>query len=361
MDFKKFIPDFGAIAKTNFAAPAVGKGNVRNTVLAVLSLLMVVAVFLPWFHWEYFLTGSGENPETTLEAYNKLGIASLWGILGFVVALVTLFGVLYKQYALAFWAAILAAIFGCFGSCMVTGFEFAIGKEDYIVFEESLKMAKMTDSYLPVTHIGAELFMVVAVLVAALSFVELNKKDEEAEAGCLAKLAFAVAAFVAFVICLDAAMVNATFLSVLATKILAWNLPLITVLLVAVAYFKGEGKSLNAVSVALLVVSFFFTNPATIEKKYDLINANDVKNIETHFQNAQDDSLVTCTKEYKELEKAAEKAAEKEEKKTTLSNLSSNEFTESSSNNGAQANEGSSECAANTEVCETESSEEWNW
>ena len=328
MDFKKFIPDFGAIAKTNFAAPAVGKGNVRNTVLAVLSLLMVVAVFLPWFHWEYLLTGSGDDPTTTMEAYNKLGIATLWGIFGFVVALVTLFGVLYKQYALAFWAAILAAIFGCFGTGVITGFEFAIGKEDYIVYEESLKMAKMTDTFLPVTHIGAELFMVVAVLVAALSFVELNKKDEEAEAGCLAKVAVAVAAFVAFVICLDAAMVNATFLSVLAIKILAWNLPLIAVLLVAVAYFKGEGKSLNAVSVALLVVSFFFTNPATIETKYALINTNDVKNIQTNFKNAQDDSLVECTKEYKDLKKAVEKAEEKENGKENGKNKA--ELTEQS-------------------------------
>ena len=328
MDFKKFIPDFGAIAKTNFAAPAVGKGNVRNTVLAVLSLLMVVAVFLPWFHWEYLLTGSGDEPTTTMEAYNKLGIATLWGIFGFVVALVTLFGVLYKQYALAFWAAILAAIFGCFGTGVITGFEFAIGKQDYIVYEESLKMAKMTDTFLPVTHIGAELFMVVAVLVAALSFVELNKKDEEAEAGCLAKLAVAVAAFVAFVICLDAAMVNATFLSVLAAKILAWNLPLIAVLLVAVAYFKGEGKSLNAVSVALLVVSFFFTNPATIETKYALINTNDVKNIQTNFTNAQDDSLVECTKEYKDLKKAVEKADDKEREKDNGKNKA--ELTEQS-------------------------------
>lgn len=328
MDFKKFIPDFGAIAKTNFAAPAVGKGNVRNTVLAVLSLLMVVAVFLPWFHWEYLLTGSGDEPTTTMEAYNKLGIATLWGIFGFVVALVTLFGVLYKQYALAFWAAILAAIFGCFGTGVITGFEFAIGKQDYIVYEESLKMAKMTDTFLPVTHIGAELFMVVAVLVAALSFVELNKKDEEAEAGCIAKVAVAVAAFVAFVICLDAAMVNATFLSVLAIKILAWNLPLIAVLLVAVAYFKGEGKSLNAVSVALLVVSFFFTNPATIETKYALINTNDVKNILTNFKNAQDDSLVECTKEYKDLKKAVEKAEEKENAKENGKNKA--ELTEQS-------------------------------
>ena len=315
MDFKKFIPDFGAIAKTNFAAPAVGKGNLRNTVLAILSVVMLVAVFLPWFHWEYLLTGTGDEPTTTLEAVNKLGIATLWGILGFIVALVALFGVLYKQYALAFWAAVLAAIFGCFGTGTITGFEFELGKVDAIVYEESLKMAEMTDSFTPVTHVGANLFMVVALLVAALSFVELTKKDGEAEAGCLAKVALGLAAFVAFVICIDSALVDATFLSVLAMKVLAWNLPLIAVLLVAVAYFKGEGKSLNAVSVALLAVTFFFTNPATIETKYSLVNTNDMANVAVAFKNAQDDRLVTCTKEYKDLKKAVEKADDKEREK----------------------------------------------
>ena len=38
--------------------------------------------------------------------------------------------------------------------------------------------------------------------------------------------------------------------------------------------FKGESKNINLISAALLVIAFFFTNPATINKKY----ATDVKN-----------------------------------------------------------------------------------
>lgn len=338
---KKFVPDFGAFAKTNWAKPAIGKGNIRNTVLAILALVMVVAVFLPWFHWEYLLSG---DKETTLEAYNKLGIASLWGILGFVFTLVALYGVLYKQYAYTFWAAIIAAIFGCIGSGMITGFEFSEGKTDYIVYKEALKQMKMTDTLIPATHVGANIFKIAAVALAALSLVELFKKDEEAEQGCIAKVALTVTAIIAFVLCFDAALVNPTFLSVLAAKILAWNLPLVAILLIAAAYFKGEGKSYNTISIVLLVVAFFFTNPVTIDTKYNLVNSNEVQNIREHFQRAQDDSLVTCTDSYKDLSKELEKLQEKETKKTEqdINNHSVTDNSGSGSGRGGRVSRGSS-------------------
>lgn len=306
---KKFIPDFKAFGSINWAKPAIGRGNWAGTALAVLSLLMVVFVFLPWFHWEYTET---IKDDTTLEAINKLGITTLWGIFGFIAALVALVGSLYKQYALTFWAAILAAIFGCFGTDMVAGFEFSVGKSDYIVLEESLKVMQMKDEFIPVTHVGANLFFIAAVLLAALSLVELLKKEEDAKAGCLAQLAFAVSAVVAFVICLDAALVTPSFLSTLAMKMLAWNLPLIAVLLVAFAFVKGEGKYLNFVSVALLVVAFFFTNPAVINKKYGLDVQNDVKNVQTHYDKAHDEDVLKSEKAYKEAAKGLQKLIEKQ-------------------------------------------------
>lgn len=306
---KKFIPDFKAFGSINWAKPAIGRGNCAGTVLAVLSLLMVVFVFLPWFHWEYTET---IKDDTTLEAINKLGITTLWGIFGFIAALVALVGSLYKQYALTFWAAILAAIFGCFGTDMIAGFEFSVGKSDYIVLEESLKVMQMKDAFIPVTHVGANLFFIAAVLLAALSLVELLKKEDEAEAGCIAKLALAVSAVVAFVICLDAALVTPSFLSTLAMKMLTWNLPLIAVLLVAFAFVKGEGKYLNFVSVALLVVAFFFTNPAVISTKYGLDVQNDVKNVQTHYVKAHDEDVLKSEKTYKEAAKGLQKLIEKQ-------------------------------------------------
>ena len=329
---KKFIPDFKAFGSINWAKPAIGRGNWAGTALAVLSLLMVVFVFLPWFHWEYTET---IKETTTLEAVNKLGITTIWGILGFLVALVALVGSLYKQYALTFWAAILALIFGCFGTDMITGFEFSIDKTDYIVFEEGLKLSQMKGEFIPVTHVGANLFFIAAALLVALSLVELLKKEEDAKAGCLAQLAFAVSAVVAFVICLDAALVTPSFLSTLAMKMLAWNLPLIAVLLVAFAFVKGEGKSLNLVSVALLVVAFFFTNPATIESKYDLVVKNDVKNITTHFDNAHNASVIESTDSYKDVQKAYGKLSEKQAgekvQEYTITNVSAPEPSSESS------------------------------
>lgn len=306
---KKFIPDFKAFGSINWAKPAIGRGNCAGTVLAVLSLLMVVFVFLPWFHWEYTET---IKDDTTLEAINKLGITTLWGIFGFIAALVALVGSLYKQYALTFWAAILAAIFGCFGTDMIAGFEFSVGKSDYIVLEESLKVMQMKDAFIPVTHVGANLFFIAAVLLAALSLVELLKKEDEAEAGCIAKLALAVSAVVAFVICLDAALVTPSFLSTLAMKMLTWNLPLIAVLLVAFAFVKGEGKYLNFVSVALLTVAFFFTNPAVISEKYRLDVQNDVQNVKTHYDKAHDEDVLKSEKTYKEAAKGLQKLIEKQ-------------------------------------------------
>lgn len=321
---KKFIPDFKAFGSINWAKPAIGRGNCAGTVLAVLSLLMVVFVFLPWFHWEYFET---IKEETTLEAVNKLGITTLWGIFGFIAALVALVGALYKQYALTFWAAILAAIFGCFGTDMITGFEFSVDKTDYVVFEEGLKLSQMKGDFIPVTHVGANLFFIAAVLLAALSLVELLKKEDEAEAGCIAKLAFAVSAVVAFVICLDAALVTPSFLSTLAMKMLTWNLPLIAALLVAFAFVKGEGKYLNFVSVALLAVAFFFTNPAVIEKKYGLDVQNDVKNVQTHYDNANSANVIESSDSYKDLKKEYDKLSEKqaEKKEVEWSDLEDND------------------------------------
>ena len=112
MNWKKFLPDFGAITRTNWAQPALGKKNFGEAVMALLALVMLVAVFLPWFHYEYVLV----DKTTTLESYNALGITTLWGIFGLVVAIIAAYGILYKQYAYALWAGILAVIFGCLGT-----------------------------------------------------------------------------------------------------------------------------------------------------------------------------------------------------------------------------------------------------
>lgn len=302
MNWKKFLPDFGAITRTNWAQPALGKKNCGEAVMALLALVMLVAVFLPWFHYEYVLV----DKTTTLESYNALGITTLWGIFGLVVAIIAAYGILYKQYAYALWAGILAVIFGCLGTGTLVDVE--IDEAKAVILKEAFEEKVLSGESVPVSHVGANLFMIAGAFVAALSLVQLLKREEEAKENCLAKVALVVSAVIAAVICIDAVLVTPTIFSTIAAKMLAWNLPLIAVLLVGIAYFKGESKNINLISAALLVIAFFFTNPATINKKYATDVKNDVAAISTFHDNNYNSSVLSDTKEYKELQKDKENA-----------------------------------------------------
>ncbi len=303
---KRLIPNPKDLGSVNWGQPAIGKGNITNTVMVLLSLLMAVSVFLPWFSWEYVADISEETAK--LESYTKLGITTLWGIFGFVVALVVLFGLLYKQYAATFWLSLVAALFGYFGTQYITGFEVNVNGDTYVVFEEELKMLQMKDEFIPVTHVGANIFMILSVLVAALSLASLYRKEEESS--CIAKVGLLVSAIIAAVICIDAALVTPTCLSIVAAKMLAWNLPLIAVLIIVLAFFKGEGKSLNYISVALLVTTFFFTSPANILAKYGVKSMNEFMNVVKTYEKDHNEKVIESDSEYKTLDKTLKKNEE---------------------------------------------------
>jgi phosphoglycerol transferase MdoB-like AlkP superfamily enzyme len=305
MNVKKFLPDFGALGRTNWAQPEIGKKRCLNNVMVLLVLAMAVFVFLPWFHYEYTLVS--DSDKHTVEAFNKLGITTLWGILGLVVTLVAGFGVLYKQYALSLWAGIAAIIFGCLGTGYVTNVE--IEANNTVILKETFELEQLYGKGLPVGHVGAKLFMIAASLVTALSLVQLLRRDDDescaCEKSCLAKIALAVAIFVSAVICIDAALATPTFLSVLATKMILWNIPLMAALLVAFAYFKGEGRTANLISAALLVVAFFFTNPAAIITKYVYEGGKDTVAIAQFEGLSNDDDVINDSDDIKDLRKDA--------------------------------------------------------
>ena len=306
MNLKKFLPDFGAFSRTNWSQPAIGKSNAVGTVMTLLVLAMAVFVFLPWFHYEYIKLQ--DDGSASVEAFNALGITTLWGILGLVVTAVAAYGVLYRQYAFSLWSGIVAIIFGYLGTIYVTNVE--IEANNTVILKEALEMEQLSGDGLPVSHVGAQLFMIAAALVTSLSLVQLLKRDEEScEKSCLAKIALAVAIFVATVICLDAALVTPTFLSILATKMIVWNLPLIAILLVVVAYFKGESKNTCMFSTALLVVAFFFTNPAAVVTKYVHKAGEVTKPIVTFHSISHDKRVIMDSDDYKDLRKDAVKNA----------------------------------------------------
>ena len=272
---------------------------------------MVVAVFLPWFSWEYVDYASGKS---VLESAFRLGITTLWGILGLVVALVALFGALYRQYALTLWAAILAVVFGYIGANSVYTLEFTMDKTDYIILKEELQLLDLFNRPFDATHLGANIFTLIAALLAALSFTQIIKKREE-KPGCIAKAAFAISVIITTIVCVDAVLVTPTCLSVLVVKILAWHLPLIVVMLIAYSLVNGEGKSLNITSIAILAVAFFFTNPATVLTKYVQKEQHNIQNVVAHDNNSKKWSVIMDKESTKDLIEDFKKEAKKTSKK----------------------------------------------
>lgn len=307
----KLIPNVKSLGSVNFSKPEIGRKNVGGTILTILALLMVVAVFLPWFSWEYVDDASGKH---VLESAFRLGITTLWGILGLVVALVALFGTLYKQYALTLWAAILAVVFGYIGANSVYTLEFTMDKTDYIILKEELQLLDLFNRPFDATHLGANIFTIVAALLAALSFTQIIKKREE-KPGCIAKAAFTISVIITTIICIDAVLVTPTCLSVLVVKILAWHLPLIVVMLIAYSLVNGEGKSLNITSIAILAVAFFFTNPATVLTKYVQKEQHNIQNVVAHDNNSKKWSVIMDKESTKDLIEDFKKEAKKTSKK----------------------------------------------
>ena len=70
----------------------------------------------------------------------------------------------------------------------------------------------------------------------------------------------ALATFLALLCFVTAIVDSSTFINRLYTTALMWNLPLITVALVAYGFYKGEAKNIGLLSVILLVVAFFCSN-----------------------------------------------------------------------------------------------------
>lgn len=307
----KLIPNVKALGSVNFSKPEIGRKNLGGTVLAILAVLMVVAVFLPWFSMEYVDAASGKS---VLESASRLGITTLWGILGFVVALVSLFGALYRQYALTLWAAILAVVFGYIGANSVYTLEFTMNKTDYIILQEQLQLLDVFNKPIPATHLGANIFTIVAALVAVLSFTQIIKKGEE-KPGCIAKVAFAISVIITTIICVDAVLVTPTCLSILVVKILAWHLPLIVVMLIAYSLVNGEGKSLNVTSIAILAVAFFFTNPATVLTKYVKEEQNNSQNVAEHYEYSKNYNVIKDKESTKDLIEELRKESSKTTKK----------------------------------------------
>ena len=305
MNFKALKPDFGAFSKTDWAKPNLCK---KNYLYIGLAAVLVIFAFLPWLRFSAVEVGGKTN-----EVVNgsRLGITTWYGIVGLVGALITTYGVLYKQKVWAFWGAVVAFVMGWIGTNSYADIKF----DDYVIFKEAMEQAARNGEGMAISHFGANVFMLVAAFVAVLTFVKIVCKEEEAkETSQLSKVALTLATVVSVVLCVESFTFSSTCLSSLAANLLVWNLPLVCILVVGYSYIndKKEGKSTanNAAALGVLLIAFLFTNTALIEKKAYANVKVEVESLSI-FKKI-DDSTFDAKDEQKALEKKQEKLGSKE-------------------------------------------------
>lgn len=323
MDLKAFKPDFGVFSKTEWNKPNLCK---KNYLYIGLAAVMVIFAFLPWLRYSAIESG---DPNEIING-SRLGITTWYGIVGFVGALATTYGVLYKQKVWAFWGAVLAFVMGWIGANSYADITF----DDYVVFKESMEQSARAGQGMAISHFGANVFMLAAAFVAVLSFIKIVcKEDETKETSQISKVALVLSTVVSVVLCVESFTLSSTCLSSLAGNILAWNLPLVCVLIVAYCYVndKKEGKSNanNVTAFAVLVVAFLFTSPALINTKAN--KASDVERASVEVFEQIDDETYDAKDENKALEKKQEQAG-----KDKLQQLSPGKETITKSNNGGR-------------------------
>ncbi len=158
MDFNQLTPDFNALKSIDYRKPVVDKNNTVALVALCAAVLGVIFVFLPWFS----LSGHGES-------VSRLGISLWYGIFGFIFAAVAVAGVLYKQNALAFWAAVLCVILGLIGWFSVP----SLTQDGKSLTADEVKVAIEVGKLIGVKagHIGAILFTLAGLATAGSTFM----------------------------------------------------------------------------------------------------------------------------------------------------------------------------------------------
>lgn len=105
---KNLVPDSEALLNTDFRNPQIDKSNKKSVLLLILAVAMFAVVFIPWF------CIGVEVEDVASIKLRAFGFQTLLGIVGGVVALVAVAGVVYRHYAVTFWASLAAIVLGLF-------------------------------------------------------------------------------------------------------------------------------------------------------------------------------------------------------------------------------------------------------
>ena len=182
MDFKKLIPDFGAIGTTEWNKPKFDTKDIMWLAGAICAALVVVFAFFPaWFGFEKVESGSGYTE--TLEA-SRMGIGLWYGIFAFIGALVALYGFIYERYQFAFWGGVIIVLMAIIGIASTPEFEVTQtvkggGYSDTDV--ETILGGIIGKTYLnaqkiDASHLGAILSLIAGAGVSVCSFLKINKQ-----------------------------------------------------------------------------------------------------------------------------------------------------------------------------------------
>lgn len=162
MDFKKLIPDFGAIGTTEWGKPKFDTKDMKWLVGFICAALVVVFAFFPaWFSYK---------PDGATEAATSMGISSWYGILAFIGAIVAVYGWLYERYQFAFWGGVIVLLFALIGLFMYPSLS-----ENGVTIDSS--MVKLLVEHVPgtVARFGAILSLVAGALTAVCAYLKINE------------------------------------------------------------------------------------------------------------------------------------------------------------------------------------------
>lgn len=156
MDFTKLNPDFNALGRLDYSKPVIDTKNTIALIALVAAVLSVVFVFLPWFSVKVSMFCQSESA-------SRLGITTWYGIIGLIMALTAVAGVLYKQYALAFWAAVICVVLGFISYASLT-------MDGRTATADDIKLvANFGD--VTIGHLGAILFFFSSAIAAVCSLL----------------------------------------------------------------------------------------------------------------------------------------------------------------------------------------------
>lgn len=164
MNNQNLLPDFGAIAKTDWGKPAVNTKDTLSLVAVIASAVMLITLFLPWF---------GISEEGL--SMTKMGLATWTGIFALIGTLAALVGSLYNHKGLAFCGAALSALFALISLFCVFSLSMSVMGISREVPVEDVKRA-LQHGGVSAVRWGAIFHLIAAAATAVVTYLGINKK-----------------------------------------------------------------------------------------------------------------------------------------------------------------------------------------